>query len=142
MWRASRGRSILPITIAIRRSKAASKAPPARAVHHAWIPCTLSAVTSAAGLASLYTSELIPIKMFGVYTALGVLTTLGLLFLFLPAWMQLWPMKKNSALDGEQPKAEDLACRRLAADSCRGVLRHWGLVFAAGVVLLVVCGIG
>ncbi len=50
---------------------------PARAVHHAWIPCTLSAVTSAAGLASLYTSELIPIKMFGVYTALGVLTTLA-----------------------------------------------------------------
>ena len=50
---------------------------PARAVHHAWIPCTLSAVTSAAGLASLYTSELIPIKLFGVYTALGVLTTLA-----------------------------------------------------------------
>ena len=82
---------------------------PARAVHHAWIPCTLSAITSAAGLASLYTSELIPIKLFGIYTAFGVLTTLLLLFLFLPAWMQLWPMKKNSALDGDAPKAEDLA---------------------------------
>jgi len=53
---------------------------PARALHHAWIPCTLSAITSAAGLASLYTSELIPIRLFGVFTALGVLTTLGLLF--------------------------------------------------------------
>ncbi len=78
-------------------------------MHHAWIPCTLSAVTSAAGLASLYTSELIPIKMFGVYTALGVLTTLLLLFLFLPAWMQLWPMRRHTALDGEGPKAEEVS---------------------------------
>ncbi|HEX4147216.1 MAG TPA: MMPL family transporter [Pirellulales bacterium] len=115
---------------------------PARAVHHAWIPCTLSAVTSAAGLASLYTSELIPIKMFGIYTALGVLTTLALLFLFLPAWMQLWPMKKDSALDGEAPKAEELALPLIWRRILSGALHRWPLVFAAGVVLLIICGIG
>jgi uncharacterized protein len=115
---------------------------PARAVHNAWIPCTLSAVTSAAGLASLYTSELIPIKMFGVYTALGVLTTLALLFLFLPAWMQLWPMRKDSALDGDAPKAEDIALPEGWRRFLSGSLRRWPLVFAAGVVLLTVCGIG
>jgi uncharacterized protein len=115
---------------------------PARAVHHAWIPCTLSAITSAAGLASLYTSELLPIKLFGVYTALGVLTTLALLFLFLPAWMQIWPMKKDSTLDGEAPKVEDLALpahwRRLLG----GVLTHWGFVFGSGAALMIFCGIG
>ena len=39
---------------------------------------------------------------------LGVLATLGLLFLFLPSWMQLWPMRPHSLLDGDQPKAEDI----------------------------------
>jgi len=115
---------------------------PARAVHHAWIPCTLSAITSAAGLASLYTSELIPIKLFGIYTALGVLTTLALLFLFLPAWMQLWPMKKDSALDGDAPKAEDLALPLIWRRILSALLSRWPLVFAAGVVLLAVCGVG
>ena len=120
-----------------------SKARLPGALHHAWIPCTLSAITSAAGLASLYTSELIPIKLFGVYTALGVLTTLVLLFLFLPAWMQLWPMKKNSALDGDAPKAEDVAlpphlarnsraaCSALAVGLRRRCRRCWSF-----------CGIG
>ena len=73
----------------------------------------------AAGLISLYTSELKPIKLFGVYTALGVLATLVLLFLFLPAWMQLWPMKRNSALDGDVPSESDLALPRAGAPSCR-----------------------
>ncbi len=115
---------------------------PARAVHHAWIPCTLSAITSAAGLASLYTSELIPIRLFGVYTALGVLTTLGLLFLFLPAWMQLWPMKKDSALDGGIPKIEDLALPVRWRRILSGVLTHWGLVFTAGAALMMFCAVG
>ena len=109
---------------------------PARAVHHAWIPCTLSAITSAAGLASLYTSELIPIKMFGVYTALGVLTTLLLLFLFLPAWMQLWPMHKDSALDGEGSEGRrSFAAGRLAAIPVRRPAAAGRWCFAAGVVL-------
>ena len=30
---------------------------------HSWLPCTLSAGTTAAGLISLYTSELVPIKI-------------------------------------------------------------------------------
>ena len=115
---------------------------PARALHHAWIPCTLSAITSAAGLASLYTSELIPIRLFGVFTALGVLTTLGLLFLFLPAWMQLWPMKKNSSLDGNAPSAEDLALPTYWRRALGGVLSHWGLVFVAGSALMIFCGVG
>ena len=58
--------------------------------------------------------------MFGVYSAAGVIATLGLLFLFLPSWMQLWPMKPHSLLDGDQPKAEDIALPvRWPQNSCR-----------------------
>ena len=115
---------------------------PAHAIKSAWLPCLLSAGTTAAGLLSLYTSELMPIKMFGVFSALGVLATLSLLFLFLPAWMQLWPMKRGSLLDGDVPKPEDLGLpdrwRRVLA----GVLDHHRWVFAGLIALMCFCGYG
>lgn len=115
---------------------------PARALKHSWLPCTLSAGTTAAGLASLYTSELVPIKSFGVYSAAGVLATLGLLFLFLPAWMQLWPMRPHSLLDGDQPKAEDIALPARWRKFLQGVINHHRLILVGMVCLMVFCGIG
>lgn len=115
---------------------------PARALKHSWLPCTLSAGTTAAGLISLYTSDLVPIKSFGIYSAAGVLATLGLLFLFLPAWMQLWPMKANSVLDGDQPKAEDIALPAHWRKALQGVLNHYRLVFVSLAAIMVFCGIG
>lgn len=114
----------------------------ARAVKHSWLPCTLSAGTTAAGLISLYTSELVPIKSFGVYSAAGVLATLGLLFLFLPSWMQLWPMRPHSLLDGDQPKAEDIALPARWRKFLQGVINHYRLVLVGLVCLMVFCGIG
>jgi uncharacterized protein len=115
---------------------------PARALQHSWLPCTLSALTTAAGLISLYTSELVPIKMFGVYSAAGVVATLGLLFLFLPSWMQLWPMRPHSMLDGEQPKAEDIDLPKHWRGFLQGVINRYQLVLGGLLVLMVVCGIG
>ena len=115
---------------------------PARAIRHAWLPCTLSAVTTAAGLISLYTSELVPIKFFGVYSALGVIATLILLFLFLPAWMELWPMRAHSLLDGDGPAQEDLALPARWRKILQGVLGRHRLVFATLTALMIFCGYG
>ena len=49
---------------------------PGRALRAGWLPCTLAAVTTALGLGSLITSEVIPIRKFGIYSAYGVLFTL------------------------------------------------------------------
>ena len=108
-------------------------------IKHAWLPCMLSAVTTAAGLVSLYTSELVPIKMFGIYSAAGVLATLVLLFLFLPAWMQLWPMKPHSLLDGEQPKSRGHRSAEPAGGSLAGRARplSLGVRRAAGGLMVV-----
>ncbi len=115
---------------------------PARALQHSWLPCTLSAGTTAAGLISLYTSDLMPIRSFGIYSAAGVLATLGLLFLFLPAWMQLWPMRPHSLLDGDQPKAEDIALPIRWRRFLQGVLNHYRWVFVGLTAMMLVCGIG
>ena len=62
-----------------------------RGVKAAWIPCLLSAGTTSIGLISLCTSELVPIRTFGFYTSVGVMLTLGFMFLYLPSALQLWP---------------------------------------------------
>ena len=66
---------------------------PERAIAHGWRPALFCSVTTALGLLSLYASELTPIRKFGMYSALGVMLMLGVLFVYLPAALQLWPVK-------------------------------------------------
>lgn len=65
-----------------------------RALSHGMIPCALAAFTTALGLGSLVASHLIPINKFGIYSAWGVLATLGLLFLYLPACLHYLPSRE------------------------------------------------
>lgn len=58
-----------------------------RALAAGWWPCTMAALTTALGLGSLVISHVIPISKFGLYSAFGVLATLVLLFLLLPAYL-------------------------------------------------------
>jgi predicted RND superfamily exporter protein len=67
---------------------------PERAVSHAWTPCFFANFTTALGLLSLYTSHLVPITKFGVYSALGVLLQLILLFYYLPTLLHFYPSHK------------------------------------------------
>lgn len=65
-----------------------------RAVKHAFPPSFFAQLTTAIGLGSLFASQLIPIVKFGFYSAVGVLATLLLLFLYLPALLSAFPSKK------------------------------------------------
>lgn len=62
-----------------------------RAMAMGWKPAVLCTATTALGLLSLCTSELTPIRKFGLYSAAGVVLMLGSLFLLLPAMLKLWP---------------------------------------------------
>ncbi len=81
---------------------------PELAIAHGWYPCTIAAVTTAIGLGSLATSSITPIHKFGIFSALGVLATLALLFTYLPAALQMWPpalAKKQEEGQPRQPSA-------------------------------------
>jgi predicted RND superfamily exporter protein len=67
-----------------------------RAIQHGWYPCTMAALTTALGLGSLMMSHVIPISKFGLYSALGVMATLGLLFLYLPALLHYFPSRAHA----------------------------------------------
>lgn len=63
------------------------------AIKHAILPCSLAAVTTAIGLGSLGTSNILPIRKFGIFSALGVVATLSLLFLYLPSALTVFAPK-------------------------------------------------
>ena len=73
----------------------------ARAIALSWLPCSLSAGTTAVGLMSLIVSELEPIRVFGFHAALGVLTTLVMLFLVVPGIFEQWPIRRQGAHAGD-----------------------------------------
>jgi uncharacterized protein len=60
------------------------------AVSMGWAPCTAAALTTALGLGSLMISQVVPIRKFGFFAALGTLMALGLLFLLWPALLNLF----------------------------------------------------
>jgi predicted RND superfamily exporter protein len=64
-----------------------------RAVHHALVPLTLATGTTAIGLATLAVSELVPIKMFGIFSAVGVVCSFVILITLIPAGLELFPPK-------------------------------------------------
>ncbi len=76
----------------------------ARAAHHAWVPCTLAALTTSLGLISLCTSNIIPIYNFGLYAAAAVMATLVVLFTYLPAALEIFPPR--FAIDQRQRDEE------------------------------------
>ncbi|QDT41897.1 MMPL family protein [Gimesia alba] len=71
------------------------KQPAAYAFQIGWLPCLLSAGTTAIGLASLLVSGLTPIRLFGGYAACGVLITTGLLLTLIPGMFSVWPIKNK-----------------------------------------------
>jgi uncharacterized protein len=69
---------------------------PGRAVAHAVLPLFLATATTAVGLLTLCYSELVPIQMFGLYSAVGVVVSAVFLFLFLPATLQIFPLVEEA----------------------------------------------
>lgn len=114
---------------------------PMRALSHGFIPCTLAAFTTALGLLSLYTSDIAPIRRFGLFSAIGVMATLLLLFTYLPSALQLWP----PGYQRETKESENSFRRRLH----RGwlsigdwVVGHHVAVVGISAILLIVVGLG
>ena len=90
-----------------------------RAVRFGWLPCTLSAGTTAIGLASLLVSDLVPIRAFGLYASSGVMLTLVLLFVILPGGFAVWPVKRHCPSPTSPDESTALPVDR------RAVRRDW-----------------
>ncbi|WP_235934943.1 efflux RND transporter permease subunit [Candidatus Laterigemmans baculatus] len=103
---------------------------PERALRHGWGPCTLASITTAIGLLSLYTSNIVPIRKFGWFSAVGVIATLVLLFAYLPAALETFSPAKDAPRKKKRPG-------KAAADSAQpgvGKLADYWEIFGRWVV--------
>jgi len=115
-----------------------------RAVHHAMLPLTLATGTTAVGLATLAVSELVPIRMFGIFSAIGVVVSFLILVTFMPAALELFPPKLrigrlagDGSDDGWRP-AEESRWWRIG----EWITRNHALVTTACLALMAGVGYG
>ena len=78
---------------------------------HAAVPLVLAAVTTALGLLSLCYSELNPIRLFGIFSAIGVVVGSLAQFLLLPAALAVWTPRPRPQRDRVQGGKTDSAPR-------------------------------
>ena len=109
-----------------------------RAVHHALLPLSLATGTTAVGLATLAISELVPIRMFGIFSALGVMTSFIILVTFMPAALELFPPRLQLAGEGNASWKPIEESRWWAVG--QWITRHHAL--AATACLLLMAGVG
>jgi predicted RND superfamily exporter protein len=72
-----------------------------RATEIARQPCVFASLTTVIGLLSLLTSELAPVRSFGLFSAIGTLISLGMVLYVLPSLLQLWPMAPPALGSGD-----------------------------------------
>jgi len=106
----------------------------ARAVRIGWLPCTLSAGTTAIGLASLTVSRLEPIRTFGRHAAIGVLAALVVTFLVVPGLFERWPVSP--------PRGRREGGGRWAGRAATIVVRHAATIAATLLVAMAAMATG
>jgi len=114
-----------------------------RALRVGWIPCTLAAGTTAIGLFSLCVSDIPPVRTFGFYSAISLLLSAVILFLFLPTALEVWPDRSAGAVEGGQhrPKADDPR-QSLVSLGAELIIRHERWVIAISLVVVVMFAAG
>jgi predicted RND superfamily exporter protein len=114
------------------------------AVKYSWFPITLAAFTTALGLMSLTTSSLKPIYKFGLFSAIGVVTTVALLYAYLPSALTIWPpgYRRASKLTPQKQSGLVAVLNSLSQHVGNWVIRHYRFVIVLLVGLVFFLGLG
>ncbi|MFH1502189.1 MAG: MMPL family transporter [Candidatus Eisenbacteria bacterium] len=102
-----------------------------------WKPVIMTSVTTAVGFVSLLTSDVYPVKYFGMFTAFGVMVAMVLSLVLIPAGVVAFGLPKVGKAGLEQRGTDGIAEK-----FGRGVLRHRRLVVAAAVIVVVASILG
>ena len=65
-----------------------------QAIKMARQPCLMAAFTTSLGLISLSGSQLIPVRQFGIYAAIGSMISVGMVLYGLPSLLQMCPLRR------------------------------------------------
>ena len=116
------------------------------AMREMWQPVVFTSLTTAAGFLSFLTASILPIRYFGVFTALGVVAALVFSLTFFPALLSLLPAKVSRGLREQMGRSGDLAATgvvaRLLSHVGVSVARKPLVVWGATAFVMVVCLLG
>jgi len=103
-----------------------------------WSPVVMTSITTAVGFISLLTSQVYPIKYFGVFTAFGVLVAMLLSLLIIPAGIMIFGLPK---LKKSQKKTADEESSYLNIFALK-VIRNKkvSIITTAAVIILAIFG--
>ena len=110
-------------------------------IKHMWKPVVMTSVTTAVGFISLLTSEVYPVKYFGLFTAFGVLMAMVFSLVFLPAGIMIFGLPKAKKIN----KAEDKKGHShsiLANNFATAVIKHKYVSILGSALIIVLSVIG
>ena len=105
-------------------------------LHEMWRPVVMTSVTTAVGFISLLTSQVYPIKYFGIFTAFGVMMAMVFSLLLIPAAILVFglPHAKKKIEKEDDDEAGDYLAYRFA----EGVLKHKNLIYGISILIAVI----
>ncbi len=118
-----------------------------KAVKLAWKPALLCSITTAIGLLSLAVSELVPIKKFGIYSAVGVMVLVLVVYLVVPAALQVtkagkrWLLKSHRKDDKETGHSDGYMSSYWYSYA-KFTINHYRFVGAMSILFTAVVGFG
>jgi predicted RND superfamily exporter protein len=116
-----------------------------KSIRHASLPLGLATATTAIGLLSLWYSDLAPIRLFGLFSALGVGIALSLQVILLPALLSLWPATAPAKAEPAGFNSDESSAERLSPrwqGFANFVIARHAWICGACLALLAVAAIG
>lgn len=104
-------------------------------IRNMWKPVVMTSVTTAVGFVSLLTSEVLPIKYFGFFTAFGVLMAMVLSLVFIPAFGFAFGISRSSKKKKQQSPKQSFT-EKFANSFALATIRHKVFVISVTVILL------
>lgn len=104
-------------------------------IRNMWKPVIMTSVTTAVGFISLLTSEVLPIKYFGLFTAFGVLIAMILSLVFIPAFGFAFGISRKRKKQHIKTTKHSYA-EKLANGFALSTVRYKALVIGSTLVIL------
>ena len=108
---------------------------------HLWKPVIMTSVTTAVGFISLLTSEVYPVKYFGIFTAFGVMMAMVFSLVFLPAGIMIFGLPKPKKVNHDEDK-EGHSHSKLANNFAKAVIKHKYISIIGSATIIVLSIIG
>jgi len=110
-------------------------------IKHMWKPVVMTSVTTAVGFTSLLTSEVYPVKYFGVFTAFGVMMAMVFSLVFLPAGVMIFGLPKAKKIKQNEDK-EGHSHSKVANNFAAAVIKHKyiSIIGSAAIIVLSIIG--